>query len=107
MNGILERGLAALEYLAARAEGAPVSDIAAALDIPVSAAHRVLATLIERGYVRQLRAQGDYVLTIKLASLGLGFLSSSGIVDIAQPVLDQLAEASGELVRLSVIDDAQ
>jgi DNA-binding IclR family transcriptional regulator len=107
VNGILERGLAALEYLAGRAEGAPITDIADALDIPASAAHRVLASLAERGYVRQLRSQGDYVLTIKLASLGLGFLSSSGIVDIAQPVLDRLAEESGELVRLSVIDNGQ
>ena len=104
MNGLLERGLAVLEYLAGRAEGAPITDIAQALDIPHSAAHRVLASLTERGYVRQLRAQGDYVLTIKLASLGLGFLSGSGIVDIAQPALDQLAETSGELVRLAVID---
>ena len=107
MNGILERGLAALEYLAARGEGAPMTDIAQALNIPHSAAHRVLTSLAERGYVRQLRSQGDYVLTIKLASLGLGFLSSSGIVDIAQPVLDQLAETSGELVRLAVIDGGQ
>lgn len=107
MNGILERGLAALEYLAARAEGAPMTDIAQALDIPHSAAHRVLASLAELGYVQQLRTQGDYVLTIKLASLGLGFLSSSGIVDIAQPALDQLAETSGELVRLAVIDGDQ
>ena len=107
MNGLLERGLSVLEYLAVRAEGAPMTDIAAALDIPRSAAHRLLASLVARGYVRQLRAQGDYVLTIKLASLGLGFLSSSGIVDIAQPVLDQLAETSGELVRLAIIDNDQ
>jgi DNA-binding IclR family transcriptional regulator len=104
MSGILERGLAILEYLATHAEGAPITDIARVLDMPHSAAHRMLAALTERGYVRQLRTQGDYALTIKLASLGLGFLSGTGIVDIAQPVLDQLAEASGELVRLAVID---
>ena len=31
--------------------------------------------------VRQVRAHGDYVLTTKVVSLGLTFLSSSGIVD--------------------------
>ena len=67
MSGILERGLAVLEYLAARAEGAPITDVARALDLPHSATHRLLAALAERGYVRQLRTQGDYVLTIKLA----------------------------------------
>ena len=56
------------------------------------------------GYVRQVRDHGDYMLTTKLVSMGLSFLSRSGIVDFAQPLLDQLAEVSGELVRLSVID---
>lgn len=107
MSGILERGLAVLEYLASHAEGAPIMHVAHALDIPPSAAHRVLAALAQRGYVRQLRSQGDYILTIKLASLGLGFLSASGIIDLAQPVLDQLAETSGELVRLAVIDNGR
>jgi DNA-binding IclR family transcriptional regulator len=56
------------------------------------------------GYVRQDASHSVYVLTIKLVSLGLVFLSSSGIVDIAQPLLDRLAAASGELVRLAVVD---
>jgi IclR family acetate operon transcriptional repressor len=56
------------------------------------------------GYVRQQRAQGDYVLTIKLVSLGLAFLSASGVVDVAQPSLDALAETSRELVRLAIVD---
>jgi len=54
--------------------------------------------------VRQDQSQGNYMLTIKLVSLGLGFLSASGIVDIAQPLLDRLAAESGELVRLAVVD---
>ena len=41
---------------------------------------------------------------MKLVSLGLGFLSNAGVVDIAQPMLDRLAEESGELVRLGVLD---
>jgi DNA-binding IclR family transcriptional regulator len=104
MNGILERTLGILEYLAGHAEGAPMAAIADAIGIPRSATHRLLADLSRSGYVRQMRAHGDYVLTTKLVSLGLTYLSSTGIVDIAQPLLDQLAETSGELVRLSVVD---
>ena len=104
MNGILERTLGILEYLAANAEGAPMASIADHLGIPRSAAHRLLSELARCNYVRQTRKQGDYVLTTKLVSLGLSYLSSSGIVDIAQPLLDRLAETSGELVRLSVVD---
>src|SRR5450432_1491302 len=104
MSGILERTLGILEYLAANAEGAPMASIADHTGIPRSAVHRLLADLTRCGYVRQARKHGDYALTTKLVSMGLSYLSSSGIVDIAQPLLDRLAETSGELVRLSVVD---
>lgn len=104
MSGVMERTLRILELLAGHPEGLPISAIAGALDLPVSAAHRMLKELSEHGYVRQMRAQGDYALTIRLAALGLGFLAKTGVTDIAQPILDRLAAESRELVRLSVID---
>ncbi len=104
MNGILERTLAILELLAQRGEPLELAAIADQLGIPRSATHRLLTDLLRCGYVRQTRDHGDYVLTTKLVSLGLSFLSNTGIVDVAQPLLDRLAEISGELVRLSVID---
>ncbi len=104
MTLALDRGLALLERLCGQPEGVPLTTLADELDIPRSACHRLLAELERRGYVRQMRSQGDYLLTAKLASMGLGFLSSSGIVDIAEPLLERLATESGELVRLSIID---
>jgi DNA-binding IclR family transcriptional regulator len=104
MSGALDRGLALLEHLSGQPEGLPLTALADEMDIPRSACHRLLADLQRLGYVRQVRAQGDYVLTTKLASLGLGFLSSAGIVDIAEPLLERLAQESGELVRLAIVD---
>ena len=104
MSGVMDRTLRILELLAGHPEGLPISAIAGALDLPVSAAHRMLKELSDHGYVRQLRSQGDYALTIRLAALGLGFLARTGVTDIAQPILDRLAADSRELVRLSVVD---
>jgi IclR family transcriptional regulator, acetate operon repressor len=104
MSVALDRGLSLLEQLAAHPEGLPLAHLASELDMPLSACHRLLAELQRRGYVRQPRKQGDYLLTTKLVSLGLGYLSSSGIVDIAEPLLERLAQRTGELVRLSVVD---
>jgi len=104
MAGVLERSLAILEKLADHVEGLPLATIADELDIPRSAAHRLLLELSETGYVRQSRERGDYVLTTKLVSLGLNYLKHSGVLDIAQPILDRLAASSGELVRLGVVD---
>ena len=104
MSAILERSFKVLEHLAAHPEGRALSALAADLEMPLSATHRLLAELVRCGYVRQDQSHGDYMLTIKLVSLGLSFLSNSGIVDVAQPLLDRLAAESGELVRLAVVD---
>ncbi|MFY9509663.1 MAG: IclR family transcriptional regulator [Rubrivivax sp.] len=104
MSGKLERVFAVLELLAARPEGCSLSYLSQHGGMPLSATHRLLAELCDSGYVRQLRDQGDYVLTVKLVSLGLSFLSNSGVVDVAQPLLDRLAADAGELVRLGVVD---
>ncbi len=104
MSGVLEKSLAIVELLVDHPAGLPVSAIAAATDQPASGVHRTLQELGRLGYVRQVQAQGDYALTIKLPAMGLGFLGRAGITDVAQPVLDRLAADSGELIRLSVVD---
>lgn len=104
MSGVMERTLAILERLAADVRGASLATLADELAIPRSAMHRLLTGLAERGYVRQTRERGDYVLTTRLVSLGLNYLKHAGVVDLAQPILDRLAEHSGELCRLGVVD---
>ena len=104
MTAIVERSFKVLEHLVAHPEGRALSALAADLGMPLSATHRLLSELVRCGYVRQDQSHGRYTLTIKLVSLGLSFLSSSGVVDIAQPLLDRLAAESGELVRLAVRD---
>jgi len=107
MSGVLERTLGILEFLAGWPEGRSLAEIAERLDCPKSGAHRLLADLVAAGWVRQTRDHGAYALTLRLASLGLADLAASGVVDVAQPFLDRLAEATGELVRLSVWADGR
>ena len=104
MSGTMERTLAILERLAEDVRGVPLATLAEELELPRSAAHRLLAGLTESGYVRQSRERGDYMLTTKVVSLGLKYLKGSGVVDLCQPILDRLAESSGELVRLGIVD---
>lgn len=104
MSGVMKRTMAILERLAQGVDGVPLATLAEELDLPRSAAHRLLMELSELGYTRQSRERGDYMLTTKLVSLGLNYLKHSGVVDLCQPVLDRLAESAGELVRLGVVD---
>jgi len=99
----IERVFSVLESLTSDPRGLPMQTLAEHLDIPKSATHRLLAELIRLGYVRQNAETLRYHLSTKLVAMGFQYLSSSG-ADIVQPVLDRLAEETGELVRLGVID---
>lgn len=104
MSGSMEKALAILEYLAARPDGASLAAISTDLNQIRSGCHRTLNELIKYGYVRAMPQRGDYALTTKLASMGMSFLSKSGIIDIAQPVMNRLARETEELVRLAILD---
>lgn len=107
MSSALEKALAVLEFMVRRPLGCPVSEIASSLDMPISGVHRLLKELERSGYVRQAHSMGEYTLTIKLASLGLSFLGQAGFCDLSQPILDELAHTSKELVRLALVDNNQ
>ena len=102
----IERAFSLVESLAAEPQGLGLQTLADQLQIPKSAAHRMLAELARLGYVRQNRDNSRYQLSAKLVALGFRYLSSSG-ADIIQPILDRLAQESGELVRLGVIQGAR
>ncbi|WP_061958426.1 IclR family transcriptional regulator [Cupriavidus pauculus] len=100
----LKAGLRILDFLASQGEGAGLVAIAEALGLPRSTCHRVLHELVEAGYVRQLVDHSRYILTMRMTSNGLEFLSLTGIADIAQPIIERIAARTGELARLSLVD---
>lgn len=104
VGGALSRGLAVLAELAGASDGRSVQQVADTLGLPKSAAHRILVTLVADGWARQDPVSGTYRLTLRLVALGLGHLAGHTLVDLARPVLAELAGVSGELVRLSLVD---
>ncbi|MCP8687586.1 IclR family transcriptional regulator [Marinobacterium sedimentorum] len=101
---LITRTLGMIEQLALNPHGLGLVDLAERTAMPKSGAQRLLNDLNQFGYVAQDKVSGDYVLRTRLAALGMQHLANSGFDDVAQPYLDQLAEASGELVRLAVLD---
>ncbi|WP_214512881.1 IclR family transcriptional regulator [Pseudomonas brassicacearum] len=99
----IERVFNVLESLASDPRGWPLLGLAEQLQIPKSATHRLLAELMRLGYVRQNPENLRYHLSTRLVAMGFRYLSRSG-ADIVQPVLDRLAQETGELVRLGVIE---
>lgn len=103
-TGLVTRALTILELLSESEDGLGVLEVADALGIPKSGAHRLLGELAENGFVRQDATRGRYVLTARLFSLGCRQMAHLGVTDFAQPVLDRLAAATESLVRLAVLD---
>lgn len=102
---VLEYALKTLDhFLGAGPEGSHLSDISKALDLTASRAFRILSTLETQDYVRQDSETRRYRLGLKLIRLGEHARKGFGLVQVAAPVMTQLAEQTGETVFLGVVD---
>jgi DNA-binding IclR family transcriptional regulator len=104
VGDFVDRVLDIIELLADAPNGLPLSEIARQLDMPKSGAHRLLASLVNRGLAVQDDFSQRYRLTVKLAAVGFRILAGAGTSDICQPSLDRLATRTGELVRLALVE---
>lgn len=96
----LHRALDLLEAVADRGGQATIGDVAAAAGLPVPTTHRLLRTLVDRGYVRQLPSR-RYALGHRLVPLGAiaGTVAGADSHD----VLAALVDALGETANLAVL----
>ena len=97
----LERAFLLLELMADAGGEVAISRLAADSGLPVSTIHRLVRTLVARGYVRQLPSR-RYVLGPRL--IHLGECSSRMLATWAQPHLAWLVDAIGETANLAMLD---
>jgi DNA-binding IclR family transcriptional regulator len=83
-----------------------VSDIARRLGVAKSTAHRLLQTLVSRGFVEQDHETGQYRLGIHLYELGQLAQARNELRHAALPTLRRLATATALTVNLSVPEGA-
>lgn len=87
----LARGLRVLQYLNTVIEATPV-EICQKLDLPRPTVHRILDTLIDRGWVYQSRSTSAFRLTGEVRRLDLVAAGDKSIEALARPILTQLTE---------------
>jgi DNA-binding IclR family transcriptional regulator len=92
MNNTLAKGLQILERLAAEAREFAVTELAADLDLPKSAVHRLLTTLVERGYVRRNPQTARYAVALKVVEVSCETLANLPLRAQAGPYAHSLAE---------------
>jgi IclR family acetate operon transcriptional repressor len=96
----LHRALDILETLASYGGNLSVADMATATSLPMPTAHRLIRTLVERGYVRQLPNR-TYALGFRL--LPLAAVANTAIGAGAMPILSGLVAELGETANLAVL----
>src|SRR3954451_18421501 len=100
----LDRALDLLEALASSDE-LGVSEIAARTGLVPSTAHRLLATLVARGYAAQNPATGRYLTGYKLLELTSELQDRLGrLRDAARPHLEAIQRETGETTNLVVLE---
>lgn len=100
----VERCLAIVEALSGEAEPLDLTEIARRVGVPVSAGHRILATLMARGWVVQDPVSQHYALSLRLSTLAFRNLDARAVPDVVQAVLDRLARRTSEYCRLAIVE---
>jgi len=100
----LEKGLDILELLADRPEGLSQTEIARALERSVGEIFRMLACLVERGFITIQRPSDRYVLTLRLFELAHKHAPLQQLVASALPRMRELAKAVHQSCHLTVVE---
>ncbi len=100
--GSLERGLKVLQALGEAPQGLTLTDVAGRLGLTRATARRFLLTLLELGFVRQDRRL--FILTPKVLSLGVSYLSNRPIWQNAEPAMQELSRQLNESCSAAVLD---
>ncbi|MCZ7939892.1 MULTISPECIES: IclR family transcriptional regulator [Agrobacterium] len=104
VKSLIDRCFDLITLLSENASGLSLGEISRRLDVPKSAAHRLLTNLCELGWAEQVPDSGYYRLSLRLAVVGQRLLAGTKIPDICQPILDRLADTTKGLGRIAIID---
>lgn len=98
----LERGLSVIQVFDHSKKKLSLSEVAQYTDLSRATARRFLFTLKVLGYVE---SNGKlFWLTPKVLQLGYSYLASQPIIEIVQPVIEQVSQETGESCSVAVIE---
>ncbi len=100
-----DRALAVLELLAR--ESLTAKDIGLRLNLNKSTVHRLLMTLLNRGFIERNEQSGIYRVGLKIVELGSLRLNQIELKTEALPYMHQLANRVNQSVQLAIYDEGE
>ncbi|KOV85165.1 IclR family transcriptional regulator C-terminal domain-containing protein [Nocardia sp. NRRL S-836] len=98
----LARGLDVIRSFQPARPVMALSEVAAATGLARPTARRILLTLVELGYARQ--GENGFALTPRVLELGVAYVRSTGLWDVARPHLERLVARTGESCSIAQLD---
>ena len=98
-----EHVLAILSLMSTQSEPMAASGIAASLGLPRSTTYRLLAVLVDRGFVSYVAGQRRYCLGVASFELGSAYTRQAPLQRIARPVIAHLVEQTRQNAHLAVL----
>ncbi len=84
-----------------------MSELAARLKLDRSTTYRILLTLEKSGMVERDEKTGEYALGVGALEIGNAYLGQTDLVQIAKPIMADLAAKARETVNLAVLSDGE
>lgn len=103
----VERTMRTLELLADTPAGLTVLELADSLQVDKSIASRLLGSLATQGYVVRDADTQRYELSLKLPALASRYADAVGFPAACEPVLQDLASKTRELIQLSAVEQGE
>jgi IclR family pca regulon transcriptional regulator len=98
----LARGLDVIRAFGPRPQAMSLAAVAAATGLHRPTAHRILFTLTQLGYVRAI--DGGFELTARVLDLGMRYILSQNLWEIARPHMEDLVSRTHESSSIAQLD---
>src|SRR4051794_24144975 len=103
-SSTVNRALRVLAEIGSEPSGVTATELARRTGVNRVTVHRILAAFKNHGFVRQPVGGGPYCLGFKFLELAEQVLEDTDAAQLAHPLLEQLAERSGETCHFAVLD---
>jgi len=100
----VDRALTILELLSKHVNGLGIAEISSRVELHKSTVHRLLGTLIYKGFVVQEADSNKYRISFKLFELGARRIAEADILVVSKPFTKALMESVNEVVHLVIRD---
>lgn len=103
-RNMLDKALDLLGEVGSVPAGQQAAELARDCDVPLSTAYRLLGSLVQRGYIELDKKTRRYRIGIGIFTLAQFVAQARGLTGVARPVLEELAETTGEATLMAVRD---